>query len=196
MERATDGGRSIRGHHAPLWQGTNHLPGRGVGRKTHGVYRVMIRLGLLEPPERVAYSTIKGTVAVWDNEEHKALARKITQESIVLLKNELVKNAVFKNAEHLLPLHKSEIKSVAVIGPYADVAALDWYSGTPPYAVSALDGIKQSLGENVRVSFAHDNSDGAAEKIARAADVAIVVVGNHPTCNAGWAKCTLPSDGK
>ena len=33
-------------------------------------------------------------------------------------------------------------------------------------------------------------------KIARGADVAIVIVGNHPTCNAGWAKCPLPSDGK
>ena len=32
--------------------------------------------------------------------------------------------------------------------------------------------------------------------IARAADVAIVVVGNHPTCHAGWAKCPVPSDGK
>jgi beta-glucosidase len=48
----------------------------------------------------------------------------------------------------------------------------------------------------VRVRFAHDNTDGAAEKIARLADVAVVVVGNHPTCNAVWAKCTLPSDGK
>jgi beta-glucosidase len=26
--------------------------------------------------------------------------------------------------------------------------------------------------------------------------VAIVVVGNHPTCNAGWEKCPTPSDGK
>jgi beta-glucosidase len=48
----------------------------------------------------------------------------------------------------------------------------------------------------VQVSFAHDNTDDAAVKIAKAADVAIVVVGNHPTCNAGWAKCPLPSDGK
>jgi len=30
---------------------------------------------------------IKGAAPAWDNEEHKALARKITQESIVLLKN-------------------------------------------------------------------------------------------------------------
>ncbi len=151
-----------------------------------GVYRVMIRLGLLDPPEMVPYNKIKGDAPVWDNAEHKAVARKVTQESIVLL----------KNAEHLLPLDKSKLKSVAVVGPYADIVALDWYSGTPGYAVSAIEGIKNKLGSSVNVSFAHDNTDDAAVKIARGADLAIVVVGNHPTCNAGWAKCPLPSDGK
>jgi len=151
-----------------------------------GVYRVMIRLGLLDPPEMVPYNKIKGDKPVWDNPEHKAFARKVTQESIVLLKNE----------NHALPLEKSKLKSVAVIGPYADIVALDWYSGTPGYAVSALDGIKNKLGAGVKGSFAHDNTDDAAVKIARDADVAIVIVGNHPTCNAGWAKCPLPSDGK
>jgi len=83
-----------------------------------------------------------------------------------------------------------------VVGPYADQVALDWYSGTPPYAVSPLQGIKAALGKNVRVDFAPSNDGDAAVKVARGADVAILVVGNHPTCNAGWAKCPLPSDGK
>ena len=74
-----------------------------------------------------------------------------------------------------------------MIGPYADIVALDWYSGTPGYSVSAIDGIKNKLGGGVKVEFAHDNTDGAAIKIARGADVAIVIVGNHPTCNSGWA---------
>jgi beta-glucosidase len=151
-----------------------------------GIYRVMIHLGLLDPPAMVPYNNIKGTGPAWDNEEHKALARKVTQESIVLL----------KNSNQFLPLDKTSLKSVAVIGPYADQVALDWYSGTPPYAISALDGIKNKLGKQVQVSFAHDNANGEAVSIARSADVAILVVGNHPTCNAGWAKCPLPSDGK
>lgn len=157
-----------------------------VDDNLRGVYRVMIKLGLLDPPETVPYSNIKGTAPAWDNEEHKALVRKVTQESIVLL----------KNSENLLPLDKSRLKSVAVIGPYADQVALDWYSGTPPYTISALDGIRNKLGKAVKVSFARDNTDDAAVKIARSASVAVVVVGNHPTCNAGWAKCPLPSDGK
>ncbi len=162
-----------------------------IDENLRGVYRVMIRLGLLDPPEIVPYAKIKGTTPAWDNEEHKVLARKITQESIVLLKN-----AAVKNLQPLLPLDRTKLKSLAVIGPYADQVALDWYSGTPPYAVSPLDGIRNKVGAGIKLAFAHDNSSGEAVKIARAADVAIVVAGNHPTCNAGWAKCPLPSDGK
>jgi beta-glucosidase len=157
-----------------------------VDENLRGVYRVMIRLGLLDPQESVPYNKLRGDTPAWDNAEHKAVVRKVTQESIVLL----------KNTEHFLPLDKSKLKSVAVVGPYADIVALDWYSGTPPYAISALEGIKNKLGPGVQVNFAHDNTDDAAVKIARNADIVIVVVGNHPTCNAGWARCPLPSDGK
>ncbi len=59
-----------------------------------------------------------------------------------------------------------------------------------------LAGIRNKVGAGVSVSFAADNTGGAAARLARSSDVAIVVVGNHPTCNAGWAQCPLPSDGK
>ena len=157
-----------------------------IDENLRGIYRVMIRLGLLDPPAMVPYNNIKGSGPAWDSEEHKTLARRVTQESIVLL----------KNTNGWLPLNKSALKSVAVIGPYADQVVLDWYSGTPPYAVSPLEGIQNKLGKAVHVSFAHDNRNDEAAKIARSADAAIVIVGNHPTCNAGWAKCPLPSDGK
>ena len=149
-----------------------------------GVFRVMIRLGMIDPPEMVPYTKI-GTEAQdpWTTEKHKALARLVTQKSIVLLKNE----------HAMLPLTKQGLKSVAVIGPYADIVALDWYSGTPPYSVSALEGIRAKLGAGVDVKF--DKGENA-EAVAKAADVAIVVVGNHPTCNAGWEKCPVLSDGK
>ena len=35
-----------------------------------------------------------------------------------------------------------------------------------------------------------------AAALAKKADVAIVVVGNHPECNAGWDQCPTPSNGK
>ena len=159
----------------------------------HGVFRVMIKLGMLDPPEQVPYSEIgrEGEPEPWDSAEHKALARLVTQRSIVLLKN-----APVSGGDRLLPLNADEVTSIAVIGPRADDVALDWYSGTPPYTVSALEGIRARAGAGVEVTYAKDSEGGAAAKLARAADVAIVVVGNHPTCDAGWAECPTPSDGK
>ena len=47
------------------------------------------------------------------------------------------------------------------------------------------------------MSFATNNADGEAVKIARAADVAIVCVGNHPTGDVtNWGKVALPSYGR
>ncbi len=157
-----------------------------IDQDLRGVYRVMIRLGLLDPPALVPYAAIKGTEDPWNSEKHKELARRVTQESIVLLKNE----------NHLLPLDKRALKSIAVIGPHANEVLLDWYSGTPPYTVTPLEGIKNKVGAGVNVKYAANNDGDAAVKIARAADVAIVIIGNHPTCGAGWNHCPTPSDGK
>jgi beta-glucosidase len=151
-----------------------------------GVYRVMIHLGLLDPAGLVAYSAIGGDQEPWLTEQNRAAARWATRKSIVLL----------KNSQATLPLDRRNLKSVAVIGPFADQVLLDWYSGTLPYTVSPLDGIRGALGANVNVQFAANNDGDRAIRLAKAADVAIVVVGNHPTCNAGWNRCPNPSDGK
>ncbi|HEX8474525.1 MAG TPA: glycoside hydrolase family 3 C-terminal domain-containing protein [Pyrinomonadaceae bacterium] len=146
----------------------------------------MLRLGLLDPPERVPYANIKDTGEPWLTDKHKSLARLATQKSIVLL----------KNARSILPLDRRALKLVAVIGPRADEVLLDWYSGTPPYVVTPLQGIRNKVGAGVEVRHAATNDGGEAARIARTADVAVVVVGNHPTCDAGWEKCPTPSDGK
>jgi len=163
-----------------------------IDQDLRGVFRVMIRLGLPDPPARVPYAGIgvsdynpeRGDP--WNWPEHKVLARKVTDESIVLLKND----------NNTLPLDAAKVKSIAVIGPYADQVALDWYSGTPPYTVSPLDGIRKRAGANVAVEFSKGDDPAQAAALAHRSDVAIVIIGNHPTCNAGWAKCPLPSDGK
>jgi beta-glucosidase len=161
-----------------------------IDRNLRGVYRVMIRLGMFEVNEQVPYAAIgfsnlaKGDP--WNWEAHKVLARRITDESIVLL----------KNSGALLPIDSTKIKSIAVIGPLVDRVALDWYSGTPPYIVTPLEGLRARAGAAVKVtsSIGTDPADAAA--LAAKADVAVVIIGNHPTCDAGWAKCPLPSDGK
>ena len=160
-----------------------------IDRALRGNFRVMIRLGLLDPPSRVPYSSIgQESTDPWLTDKHKALALLATQKSIVLL----------KNSTNLLPLDKRKLKSIAVIGPRANEVLLDWYSGTPPYAISPLDGIKNAVGPSVKVHYAANNDANAAVNIARESDVAIVCVGNHP--NGGfdnqWAKVSVPSEGR
>ena len=160
-----------------------------IDRALRGNFRVMIRLGLLDPPSRVPYSTIgKESMDPWATEKHKALALLATQKSIVLL----------KNSANLLPLDKKSLKSIAMIGPRSNEVLLDWYSGTPPYSISPLEGIKNAVGESVKVTHAANNDRDAAVKAARESDVAIVCVGNHP--NGGfdrqWARVSVPSEGR
>ncbi|HEU5351928.1 MAG TPA: glycoside hydrolase family 3 C-terminal domain-containing protein [Terracidiphilus sp.] len=152
--------------------------------------RVYLRLGEMDPPGVDPYAKIgresDGQLPPWETASSRALARRATDESIVLLKNE----------NQTLPLDKTKLKTVAVIGPWIGQVLLDWYSGTPPYAVSILDGIRQAAGPDVKVLFEDGTDENEAAELARKADVAIVVVGNHPECNASWDKCPTPSNGK
>lgn len=157
-----------------------------IARNIRGNIRMRMRLGEFDPPEMVPYSKISGSEEPWYGEPNKALARKVTQESIVLL----------KNSDNLLPLDKSKLRSIAVIGPYGDNVLIDWYAGMPPYLVTPLEGIRNKVGPGVRVRYAPDDNNGNAANLAAESDVAIVFVGNHPTCNAPFGRCATPSEGK
>jgi beta-glucosidase len=82
-----------------------------------------------------------------------------------------------------------------VIGAWTNEVQLDWYSGTPPYSVSIVQGIREAS-PGASVLFSDGSNVAETQSLARKADVAIVVVGNHPTCNAGWGQCPVPSNGK
>jgi len=151
-----------------------------------GDFRVMIKLGLLDPPEMVPYAAIKNGEEPWLGTKNKELVKEVTQKSIVLLKNE----------NNFLPLDKNKIKSIVVIGPYANQVLLDWYSGTPPYTISSLEGIKNKLGNNVSVQWTTGKDADSVKALAGSVDYVIMVVGNHTWCNAGWEQCPTPSDGK
>src|SRR6185437_6360538 len=71
-----------------------------------GVFRVMIKLGLLDDPTLVPYASIRGGEPPFMNERHKQFVRLLTQKSIVLL----------KNADHVLPLDKHKLHSIAILG--------------------------------------------------------------------------------
>jgi len=167
-------------------------------------FRVTIRLGLLDPAELVPYSKIKDSPEPWNTDKDRDVSRKLALESVVLLKNE----------NSILPLDKDKIKSIAVIGPLADSVHWDWYGGTPPYAVTPLQGIKDEVVPNVKVNYAPDDTPAGemdALNAAKNSDVAVVVIGNDPTCGPDeghqWydtptegggitLPCTVPSDGR
>jgi beta-glucosidase len=164
-----------------------------IDQALRGLFRVSVRLGLLDPPERVPYAKIgaEGDPEPWAQPETRALVREVTRKSIVLL----------KNSAGLLPLDRTKLKSIAVVGPLANQVLLDWYSGTPPYAVSPREGIERVANagppgpSRVGVNWVGDMGDAAVE-LARRQEVAVVCVGNHPEGNAGWELVTSPSEGK
>ena len=143
-----------------------------------GNLRVMLKLGLLDNPIDNPYSPIgvSDTVAPWLKAETRELVRETTVRSVVLLKNE----------NQTLPLQKNKLKTIAVIGPSANLVVSDWYSGTPPYSVSALQGIKNAVGEDVQVLFAASNKADSAVIAAGKADVAIVCIGNSSPWLRTW----------
>ena len=99
---------------------------------------------------------------------------------------------------------------MVVLGPLANSVHWDWYGGTPPYAITPLQGIKDELGPDVTVTYNAEATGNSAVYAARKADVAIVVVGNDPTCGPDmghdWYSgpegggvtlpCSVPSDGR
>jgi beta-glucosidase len=73
---------------------------------------------------------------------------------------------------------------------------LDWYSGTPPFAVTPVEGIRTRAGAGVKVTYAKGDDLAAVTALAKSVDAVVVVIGNNPTCGAGWNVCPTPSDGK
>jgi beta-glucosidase len=169
-----------------------------LDRNLRGVFRVMIKLGMLDPtgmvPQaRIGFDDGAGKMLArdpWWTPEAKALARKVTDESIVLLKNEAV------GGTKLLPLDARGLKTIAVVGPYANEVLLDWYSGTPPFVVTPLEGIRARVGAGAAVTYDKGDDLAAVTALAKRVDAVVVVIGNHPTCGAGWNVCPTASDGK
>ncbi|HEX7855200.1 MAG TPA: glycoside hydrolase family 3 N-terminal domain-containing protein [Sphingobium sp.] len=158
------------------------------------VLTLKFRAGLFERPlaDDTRTAEIVGAPA------HAALARKVADEAVVLLKNEGA----------LLPLDPKRIRSIAVIGPNADKARIGGYAAVPANFVTVLDGIRKRVGSSVRVTYAEgvrisqSDKDGVSNKVAsfkaptaesdaagivnavataREADVVLLVLGDNET---------------
>ena len=129
------------------------------------------------------------------------LALQAARETITLLKNE----------NDLAPLDSRKLKTIAVIGPNADREMLGGYSGRPPHFVSVLEGIRQKVGDRVKVTYAEGckitiggswqidpvvASDPVEDrkqiqeaiKVAAQADVIVLAIGgNEQTSREAWS---------
>jgi len=138
----------------------------------------ILRTTLLHYANRDADEPTAASVA---SPEHRALARRVAAESIVLLKNEPVGAGAGGGAGDrapLLPLSPA-IRSIAVVGRLADRDNLGDHGSSrvrPPSTVSPLRGVREAL-PNVRIVTPSGRSARAAVVAASRAEVAIVVVG-------------------
>ncbi len=119
------------------------------------LFTARIKLGMFDPPDMVPYTKIDEKEL--DSAEHRAHARKLANESMVLLKN-----------DGLLPL-KPEIKKIAVIGPLADQTRplIGNYAGQPTHIVSILDGLHAEF-PNATYHFRSRNAVPAHRRNRRA----------------------------
>lgn len=131
------------------------VPMAEVDRSVRRILALKFRLGLFEDPrlpdERRAAELV-GCQA------HRELAREAARRSLVLL----------KNRNRLLPVDPRRLRSVAVIGPFADDALEqngDWSLGAGqnqgqrerhprPLTVTVRDGLERRLGPAVAVRYA------------------------------------------
>jgi beta-glucosidase len=106
------------------------------------LFTARLRLGMFDPPDAVAFNQIPLTEN--DSPHHRALALRAARESMVLLKNQ----------DGVLPF-KSNIKTIAVIGPNAEsLAALEGnYNGEPSHPVYPLDGIQKLFEGKAKVLY-------------------------------------------
>lgn len=102
---------------------------------------------------------------------HGAIARRIADQSMVLLKND----------GDLLPLRRDKIHHVALLGPFA-VRTLSGGGGSshvlPLYTVQPVDGIDGALEQQTKIDLLDGYNLEAAVKAARLATVAIIMVGD------------------
>ena len=117
-----------------------YLPESAVDTAVVRLFTARIKLGLFDPPEMVPYNKIDEKEM--DSSEHRAYARRLANESMVLLKN-----------DGTLPI-KQGIKKIAVVGPLADQTRplIGNYAGQPTHIVSVMDGLHAEF-PNATITF-------------------------------------------
>ena len=116
---------------------------REIDEALHRTLWTRFRLGLFDPPEDVPFS--KYTLRDNDVPEHGQVALELARQSIVLLSN-----------DGTLPLDRTRLKRIAVIGPNAASKSMleGNYHGSASRPISILDGIRRIAEPDVKVLHA------------------------------------------
>jgi beta-glucosidase len=137
------------------------------------VLTARFRLGMFDDPSVVPYSALAPSVV--GSAAHVTLARRVCQKSIILLKNDTI------NQVRILPLNKTSISKITVVGINAAVCQFGGYSceaGPANTPVAPLDGIHNALnGTTAQVTYVAYPND--ATQAATAADVVIAFMGTN-----------------
>jgi beta-glucosidase len=172
-----------------------------IDRAVSRILRAKFLLGLFDT---TPYANPEEAGRITNCSQHRQLALKAAHKAITLLKNQ----------DSLLPLIADKLNTIAVIGPNAKDLHLGGYAEDPLYGTSVLEGIRQKVGDRIKVTYAEgcrltegvqgyaawhkdevtpsdpaDDTSRIAEavQLARDADVAILVLGgNEATCREGW----------
>lgn len=169
-----------------------------VDRACLRVLRLKNKLGLFEDPYRDTSRDVESACCL--TTENRALARRMAEESLVLLENKA----------DILPLDKATLRNVALIGPYAenhDLLGLWAVHGDASDAPTLGTALREVLGDRMTCaqgcpilvdesglgSFGHrsvSSEEKTKEELARlreealdaarSADVVIVALGEHP----------------
>jgi beta-glucosidase len=158
------------------------IPEERVDEALVNLFTTRMKLGLFDKKGDTPYDDIPYTAV--DSKEMQALNLRAAQKCIVLLKNE----------GGILPLAKSKIKTIGVIGPNADnrKALVGNYEGTASQYITISEGIREAVGDEVRVlvsegchlykesisnlSQGHDRNS-EVKAVCEASDVVIMCLG-------------------
>lgn len=113
------------------------------------ILRLRFRYGHFDPSGVCPYDAVGEKEMMSDSS--KKLSRKAVQKSAVLLKNDPV------SGKTLLPVDKTSVKKIALIGPLADAVHTDWYTGNPAYKITLRDALTQEFGKE-NILFEHGSS--------------------------------------
>ncbi|MGL5546357.1 MAG: glycoside hydrolase family 3 protein, partial [Tannerellaceae bacterium] len=151
-----------------------YLDVRFIDQAVGRILKAKFELGLFE----IDQMKMDDYDLVVHSKENKLLARKIADESVILLKNN----------NNLLPLDLSRLKSIAVIGPNADTVQFGDYTWSRDNkdGKTLFQSLKKKCEGKVRIDYAKGcdlvttdkTSFENAINIARKSDISIIVVGS------------------